>query len=294
VRWLDDNRSPSGSVVIEQVIHNTITLDVLVVGVVSLDRLHLGSNSFHTVGGAGMYTAIAAQSVGASVELFAPCPISMPSMLKQVDDCLDWFGPEILPDELPKMEITHHGNDVATLNSLEWGAEIKLDPEDLPSDLSGCKMVHLAALSSAERQLHFLEECRSRGAQLISAGTYSYVVQHEPQAVLKLMKEADIFFMNENEATGLFGSVGNLVVDPGKLVFVTLGRNGAIVLTDEFSGNIPARLVTELDPTGAGDTFCGATLAGLSRGILPKEAATTAINLAGLVVTGIGPQALLD
>jgi len=109
-----------------------------------------------------------------------------------------------------------------------------------------------------------------------------------------LMKEVEIFFMNENEATGLFGSVATVVADPGKLVFVTLGRSGAIVLTDEFSGTIPARLVTELDPTGAGDTFCGATLAGLSHGVLPQEAATRAINLAGLVVTGVGPQALLD
>ena len=286
-------RRPSGGVVIEQMTHNSIAPDVLVIGVVSIDQLHIGGKSYRTAGGAGMYTAIAVQSVGASVELFAPRPISMPSMLKQVDDCLNWFGPAILSDELPQLEITHHGNDAATLNSLEWGAEFKLDPEDLPSDLSECKIVHLAALRSAERQLHFLEVCRSRGAKLISAGTYSYVVRHEPKAVLRLMKEADIFFMNENEANGLFGTTGNLVADPGKIVFVTLGRKGAIVWTDNLSENIPANSVEEFDPTGAGDTFCGATLAGLSRGEFPQKAVTTAIDLAGLVVTGLGPQALL-
>ncbi len=287
-------RRPSGGVVIEQMIRNSIAPDVLVIGVVSIDQLHIGGKSYRTAGGAGMYTAIAVQSVGASVELFAPRPTSMPSMLKKVDDCLNWFGPEILSDELPQLEITVHGNDAATLNSLEWGAEIKLDPEDLPSDLSECKIVHLAALRSAERQLHFLEVCRSRGAPLISAGTYSYVVRHEPEAVLRLMKEADIFFMNENEANGLFGTIANLVVDPGKIVFVTLGRKGAIVLTDDLSENIPANSVEEFDPTGAGDTFCGATLAGLSHGEFPQEAVTTAINLAGLMVTGLGPQVLLD
>ena len=129
---------------------------------------------------------------------------------------------------------------------------------------------------------------------MISAGTYSYVVKHEPETVLKLMTEADIFFMNENEANGLFGSIGNLVTDPGKLVCVTLGRNGVIVLTDDVSEEIRARPLEELDPTGAGDTFCGATLAGLSRGVFPQAAVTPAIDMAGLVVTALGPQALLS
>ena len=289
-----DIRRDARGVVIEQMNSNSIVSDVLVIGVVSIDQLHIDGKSFCTVGGAGMYTAMAVQSSGASVELFAPRPRNMPSMLRQVDERLNWFGPQILLHELPHLEITHHGNDVATLNSIEWGAEIKLDPEDLPSDLSECKIVHLAALSSAERQLHFLDACRSRGAQMISAGTYSHVVKHEPKTVLKLMKEADIFFMNENEANGLFGSIGNLVTDPEKLVCVTLGRNGAIVLTDDVSEEIPARSLEEFDPTGAGDTFCGATLAGLSRGVFPQDAVTTAIDMAGLVVTALGPQALLS
>lgn len=289
-----DIRRATGGVVIEQMIHNTIVSDVLVIGVVSIDQLHIDGKTFHTVGGAGMYTAMAAQSGGASVELFAPRPRNMPSILKQVDERLNWFGPQIFSHELPHLEITHHGNDVATLNAIEWGAEIKLDPEDLPSDLSECKIVHLAALSSAERQLHFLDACRSRGASMISAGTYSYVVKHEPETVLTLMKEADIFFMNENEANGLFGSIGDIVTDPGKLVFVTLGRNGVIVFTDNVSEDIPASSVKVFDPTGAGDTFCGANLAGLSRGVFPQEAVTTAIDMAGLVVTALGPQALLS
>jgi len=289
-----DIRRAARGVVIEQMNSNSIVSDVLVIGVVSIDQLHIDGKSFRTVGGAGMYTAMAVQSSGASVELFAPRPRNMPSMLRQVDERLNWFGPQILLRELPHLEITHHGNDVATLNSIEWGAEIKLDPEDLPSDLSECKIVHLAALSSAERQLHFIDACRSRGAQMISAGTYSHVVKHEPKTVRKLMKEADIFFMNENEANGLFGSIGNLVIDPEKLVCVTLGRNGAIVLTDDVSEEIPARSLEEFDPTGAGDTFCGATLAGLSRGVFPQDAVTTAIDMAGLVVTALGPQALLS
>ena len=100
--------------------------------------------------------------------------------------------------------------------------------------------------------------------------------------------------MNVNEANGLFGSIGDIVTDPEKLVFVTLGRNGVIVLTDNVSEDIPASSVKVFDPTGAGDTFCGANLAGLSRGVFSQEAVTTAIDMAGLVVTALGPQSLLS
>ena len=65
-------------------------------------------------------------------------------------------------------------------------------------------------------------------------------------------------------------------------------------MTGDLSDGIPAKSVEEFDPTGAGDTFCGATLAGLSHGILPQDAVTKAIDLAGLVVTGLGPQSLLS
>ena len=48
----------------------------------------------------------------------------------------------------------------------------------------------------------------------------------------------------------------------------------------------------EVDPTGAGDTFCGATLAGLARGLHPVTAAQQAAILAAHMIEQIGPAAL--
>jgi len=48
-----------------------------------------------------------------------------------------------------------------------------------------------------------------------------------------------------------------------------------------------------VDPTGAGDTFCGATLAGLAIGQHPVMAARQAIPLAAQTIEAIGPAALL-
>jgi sugar/nucleoside kinase (ribokinase family) len=46
---------------------------IFVIGAASLDVLHSGARTVQTVGGAGLYTALAAQRAGAS-----PLPLHMP------------------------------------------------------------------------------------------------------------------------------------------------------------------------------------------------------------------------
>ena len=75
------------------------------------------------------------------------------------------------------------GGVLATLIDAAWGAESMLKPEMLPDDLSRYEFVHIAALSSAQKMLLFVHECRERGARRISAGTYYRLVQNEPATV---------------------------------------------------------------------------------------------------------------
>ncbi len=271
-----------------------LSADVLVIGGASLDRLYFGGRSKRSAGGAGMYTAAAAQRAGARAAMFAPLPQPMPEPLQPAAARLHWFGPQVPPVRLPRFEITHHGAGVATLDAAEWGAEAELFPAGLPADLSGCALVHIAALSSARRQLQFLAASRDRGARLISVGTYARVVQRENETVRARLQQADIFFMNENEAAGVFGSTQAAAAAPGKFLFVTLGQRGAIVWQGEHATRLPAPEVDELDPTGAGDAFCGATLAGLARGEHPQRAAEAGQVVAAQVVAAVGPRALWE
>ena len=167
-----------------------------------------------------------------------------------------------------------------------------MTPADLPDDLSGDHFVHLAALRSAQRQIDFLRGCRQRGAVRVSAGTYGHVVASETSTVQALFEETDLFFMNENEANGLFGSADHAHTPANKLLFVTLGERGAWVIQGGQRHHVPAVPAVEVDPTGAGDTFCGATLAGLARGDSPLTAARRAVALASQMIGQIGPEAL--
>ena len=268
--------------------------DLLVIGGASLDLLHFKGQSVRAAGGAGMYTAAAANRTGARVAMYAPHPHPMPEALQPAEERIHWFGMNVTPDELPHFEIAHYGKGKAELLNASWGKEFALDPQKLPQDLSSYEFIHIAAVGSAEHQLTFLKVCRQRRARRISLGTFAHVVYAETATVRELFELADVFFMNENEAVGLFGSVEQAVTQPGKLLFVTLGDRGALVTQGDYRTHVPSMEVDDLDPTGAGDTFCGATLAGLVRGVHPVMAARAAAPLAADMITAVGPQALWE
>jgi len=265
---------------------------LFVIGGPSLDLLHFAGQSALSAGGAGMYTSAAACRCGASATMFAPRPDPVPAELQPVVERIQWIGPAAAPEELPRFEIEHQPGGKARLVDAFWGAEARLTPDDLPADLSRYRLVHVAAIGTARRQLEFLRACRQRGASRISAGTYGRVVRDERENVRALFEEADVFFMNESEAQALFGSLEAARTHPGGLLFVTMGDRGARVIQGAYASHVPAPEADELDPTGAGDTFCGATLAGLARGDHPVMAARQAVVLAAKMIGQIGPAAL--
>jgi ribokinase len=267
-------------------------LDVSVIGGASLDVLHFGGQTVASAGGAGLYTALAAHCAGARAGMFAPFPDPVPDSLKPAADRLTWIGPVAPPDQLPRFEIAHHGGGRATLVDAFWGAEMALTPDALPPALLEASIVHVAALRTADRQLAFARACRSRSQARLSAGTFARSVSAERDRVRELFEAVDYFFMNENEAGLLFGGVDAARARPGQVLFVTLGERGALVIQGQHVTHVPGVPAAELDPTGAGDTFCGATLAGLARGEHPVIAARTGVALAGEMIGEIGPARL--
>jgi hypothetical protein len=239
-----------------------------------------------------MYTAMAARRCGVRVSLLAPKPFPMPAELQPVADRLsEWLGPSVAPDELPRFEIAHDGGTTSYISAF-FGAESALTPDSLPDDLAAYDIVHVVPLGDSHRQREFVRGSRERGAKLISAGTYMGGVLSAPSDVRQIIEETDLFFMNRDEAEALFGSLESARTGAGKLLFVTLGSSGALVIQGERSSSVPSVPVNELDPTGAGDTFCGATLAGLIRHQHPVMAARSGAPLAAAMIEHVGPTAL--
>jgi sugar/nucleoside kinase (ribokinase family) len=267
---------------------------LLVIGGASFDVLHLEDRTVESVGGAGMYTAMAARRCGTPVTMLSPRPEPCPERLQPVARRLEeWLGPVISPKEMLQFEISYRGGKTEYLNML-LGAVDLLSPTMLPADLSKYDLVHVDPRGDGTKQLSFIQACRQRGAKKISAGTGLFVAEENPQVVREAMEHADYFFMNDQEARFVFGSLEAAKTEPGKVLFVTMGAQGACIIQGDTSTLIPAVPAIVLDPTGAGDSFCGATLAYLLQKKHPIMAALQATALSSEMIAHVGPTALLS
>jgi sugar/nucleoside kinase (ribokinase family) len=265
---------------------------LLIIGGASLDVLHLQNETKKSSGGAGMYTALAAARAGAHVTMFAPRPNPMPPELAPLAERVHWIGPLVPPEQLPSFEIAHYGNGKAELVNAHWGAEALLTPENLPNENLNADIVYCGPLADPARQLAFIKYFKTRGYRT-AVGTYFRAVTNFREIVRQTQIEADIFFCNENEARGLWEFEDAPRVDTGKLLFVTRHVDGADVIQGDYVTRVPTMPAHEFDPTGAGDTFCGTTLAHLANSAHPVEAARYGVAAASEMITRLGPTALL-
>ncbi len=270
----------------------TGSLGLLVVGGASLDVLHFAGRTERSAGGAGLYTALAARRAGARVTMLGPRPVPMPPALAPAAERIEWVGMPVPPEELPHFEIAHDGEGRTTMWSAVWGAEERLTPAHLPRGEALPEWVYCVPFVDPARQLEFLRTVKARGRRT-AAGTYGRPAAEQTPLVRQVMAEADLFFCNEEEAGALFGGLDSARTVPGRLLFITRGKAGARVFQGEHGTDVPGVVVRELDPTGAGDTFCGTTLALLAVGQHPVRAAERAVVAAAEMITAVGPEALL-
>ena len=199
-------------------------------------------------------------------------------------------GAAVAPEEMPRFEIVNHGDGRTELTSLFWGAEGSLRPEQAPDPGGG--WTYCVPFADPALQLAFVRHFKGRGVP-VACGTYAPLAAAHTALVREAADLADAFFCNEAEAEVLFGSVDGARTASGRLLFITRGASGARVIQGAHRtdlGGLPAR---ELDPTGAGDTFCGTVLARLAQGEHPVEAARRAIAQATETIEDVGPRALL-
>ena len=87
--------------------------------------------------------------------------------------------------------------------------------------------------------------------------------------ILPTLKYADAFHCNEAEALSITGE-GNVILAlrklinyGAKIVFVTRGERGALLMTKHVEISQPSFKVKVIDPTGAGDAFCAGVISKL-------------------------------
>ncbi len=118
---------------------------------------------------------------------------------------------------------------------------------------------------------------------------------------LSYIPKINILVLNEVEAGFLSGipvenksdaekAAGILVAQGVGKVIITLGSQGAFVVTKSEKVSVPSYKVDTVDTTAAGDTFCGAFSVALVEGKSLKEALQFASAAAAISVTRMGAQ----
>lgn len=119
--------------------------------------------------------------------------------------------------------------------------------------------------------------------------------------IIDLITNADIVCPNETELEVLTGmnartdeeilAAARVLINVGcKVVIVTLGAKGALVVTSNESKFVAATKVTAVNTVGAGDSFIGTLGANLSKGCTLENAVHRALAVATLSVTRNGAQ----
>ena len=178
-------------------------------------------------------------------------------------------------------------------------AASRLRPADLP-DLRKATFVHASGISMAISQsacdtvLAAFGQAKGKISFDSNLRLRLWPLERARQMIGKAAGMADYFFPSLEDATELSGrkspdenlewahSLG------AKTVFLKLGAEGVLVSDGRRRKKIPGLKVKAVDATGAGDCFCGATLARLAAGDSIWDAARYANAAAALATTGYG------
>lgn len=172
------------------------------------------------------------------------------------------------------------------------GANLSLTEEDIEKFLQDAEAGDYLLLQLEIRQ-NIAEYVMKRGKEK----KMICVLNPAPAENFKeeMFQYTDILIPNETEAISLGGEAdlkgacGTLKEKVGTLI-VTTGKRGCLIYEGKHTEAIPCPQVKVVDTTAAGDTFCGALVAKLSRNETLRNAVDYALKAASLAVTKKGAQ----
>jgi sugar/nucleoside kinase (ribokinase family) len=126
----------------------------------------------------------------------------------------------------------------------------------------------------------------------------SFCVDRARTEFLELIRggSIDLVFANQHEVKSLYETADlptalNALANDARNAVVTLGEQGAVVLTKDGVENVPAQPIDRLvDTTGAGDLFAAGFLSGWVRGHTPRACAQLGVAAASVIIQQLGAR----
>ncbi|UCD15839.1 MAG: bifunctional hydroxymethylpyrimidine kinase/phosphomethylpyrimidine kinase [Candidatus Omnitrophota bacterium] len=247
-------------------------MSVLVVGSVALDTIKTPLGQCRRVlGGSATYSSVSA-SFFSPVNLVAVVGADFPKVhinllqkkginlegleIKKNGKTFSWEGEYSWDFSDPKTIATH-------LNVFS-----QFDPK-IPKEYKNSEFLFLANIDP-QIQAEVLKQINE--PKLVVCDTMNYWIESSRSQLVKLLKDIDVFLLNESEARQLSGETvivkaARAIAKMGpKKIIIKKGEHGSILFSNKSVFSVPAYLLESIfDPTGAGDTFAGGFIGYLAK-----------------------------
>ncbi len=260
----------------------------------------LGGDFFMNAGGKGANQAVAAARLGGNVAFVAKVgndifgKQTLEGLTNENIDTSHVFIDDFAPSGTALIIVNAEGENSIVVAS---GANAKLNEKDVASisDLTDTAFILMQLETPIETISAVINAANIKGTNVILNPAPA---QQLSQTILE-----GLFLLvpNESEASILTGiqvidlasasNAADALLDKGvRHVIITLGKQGAFFKSVSREILIPAPIVTAIDTTAAGDTFCGALTVALTEGKDWDDAIRFAVTAASISVTRMGAQ----
>jgi ribokinase len=257
---------------------------------------------FHVYpGGKGANQAVAAARLGGQVSFIANIgddPFGRQSVELIKTEGIDVSGLNIEPNMASGVALISVDKKGENCIAVASGSNATLFPQTLERSLPIIKNASIILM-----QLETPLETISYVADLCKKESITFILNPAPACLLPdaLFPNISIITPNEKEAEMLTGvrisdevsaiEAAHILKGRGVgIVIITMGRQGALIVTDEYKKVVPSLAVEAVDSTGAGDVFNGAFAVAIAEGKDLAEAVKFACSAAAISVTRLGAQ----
>jgi sugar/nucleoside kinase (ribokinase family) len=171
------------------------------------------------------------------------------------------------------------------------------EPEDVPERYLTADSFHLPPryYVKHQRSLAFLKQ---HGIQVFLDPGAWYMREKDEEKISVLFRNVDVLLPSEFEVRAFFGQADlagvavKLASFGPRIVVVKIGSQGSLVYDrdhDKFY-QVPVYPATVVDPTGAGDSYCGGFMVGYTETQDPLVAAMYGTISSSFVIEGFGAQ----
>ncbi len=275
---------------------------LVIVGSVAFDDLELPTGAFRdVVGGSAVYAAHAAslftvpRVVGVVGDDFPESAVS-----ELVQRGVDTEGLERRPGTKTFRWAGRYTENLGSRTTLD--TQLNVFAEFRPTLPESYRRTPFVMLGNIQPALQLEVLAQAASPRLVAADTMNFWISGERQSLLEVLKRLDLLVINDEELLQLAedhnvkrAARAVLALGPRRLI-VKRGEHGALLFDADSTFYAPAYpLESEIDPTGAGDTFAGAVVGYLAgpRGLAQntqRRAVMIAATVASFCIEDVGPR----